>query len=123
MSKKEIVCGAVSLLAANKSFGRGDPGLSLIVQYKRPRQAQRRVRVSRFCGNRLLKVLADKDIEIVWIDERLHFLGVELMAARADKDYTLCDAVSFCVMRERSLTEGLTTDKHFEQEGFVRMLR
>ena len=32
------------------------------------------------------------------------------------KPYSLCDAASFVVMRERSIAEALTTDKHFEQE-------
>jgi predicted nucleic acid-binding protein len=41
---------------------------------------------------------------------------------RLDKDYSLCDAVSFLLMRARGLTDALTTDKHFEQEGFRRLL-
>lgn len=39
-----------------------------------------------------------------------------------DKNYSLCDAVSFILMRERGFTDALTTDKHFEQEGLVRLL-
>lgn len=34
----------------------------------------------------------------------------------------LCDAVSFVLMRMYGETEALTTDHHFEQEGFVRLL-
>jgi len=70
-----------------------------------------------------LRVLVDRGIEIVWVDERLHMEAVELIADRPDKSYSLCDAASFCVMRDRSIAEALTTDKHFEQEGFVRLLR
>jgi predicted nucleic acid-binding protein len=47
---------------------------------------------------------------------------MDLLNARMDKDYSLCDAVSFLVMRERGITAALTTDHHFEQEGFVRLL-
>lgn len=36
--------------------------------------------------------------------------------------YSLCDGLSFCLMRERGLTEALTTDRHFDQEGVVRLL-
>lgn len=43
--------------------------------------------------------------------------------ARLDKSYSLCDAISFLVMRQRGLSEALTTDHHFEQEGFVRLLK
>ncbi|MEH2285259.1 MAG: hypothetical protein V7K90_28760 [Nostoc sp.] len=42
--------------------------------------------------------------------------------ARQDKSYSLCDAVSFVLMRQRGVTEALTTDHHFEQEGFRRLL-
>jgi len=62
-------------------------------------------------------------VEVVWVDETLHRSGMDLLAARADKNYSLCDAVSFALMRERRLLEALTTDHHFEQEGFVRLLR
>ena len=66
------------------------------------------------------EILVDETIEIVWIDEDLHTKAVELLKNRKDKLYSLCDAVSFVVMRKRNITEALTTDHHFEQEGFVR---
>jgi predicted nucleic acid-binding protein len=47
---------------------------------------------------------------------------VGLLRARPDKTYSLCDAVSFVLMRERGVAEALTTDRHFEQEGFRRLL-
>jgi len=47
---------------------------------------------------------------------------MELLIAREDKTYSLCDAVSFVLMRQRGMTDALTTDRHFEQEGFVRLL-
>lgn len=69
------------------------------------------------------EVLTDASIEIVWVSEALHTEAVELMRARLDKTYSLCDAVSFVLMRGRGITEALTTDKHFVQEGFVRLLQ
>jgi len=62
------------------------------------------------------------DIEIIWVDEVLHRQALALIPARQDKTYSLCDAGSFVLMRERGIQEALTTDKHFEQEGFVRLL-
>jgi len=44
------------------------------------------------------------------------------MRERADKNYSLCDAASFVVMQQRGIVESLTTDKHFRQEGFIRLL-
>lgn len=69
------------------------------------------------------EVLADASVEIVWVDEDLHRRAVELMSERADKNYSLCDAASFVLMRKREISEALTTDKHFEQEGFIRLLK
>lgn len=63
------------------------------------------------------------DIELVWIDEQLHRAAFALLLARHDKEYSLCDAVSFVLMRQRNLYQALTTDKHFEQEGFIRLLK
>lgn len=68
-------------------------------------------------------ILTDGAIEIIWVDESLHNKAVELLQARQDKTYSLCDAVSFIVMRERGMTDALTTDKHFEQENFTRLLK
>ena len=45
-----------------------------------------------------------------------------LLENRLDKNYSLCDAVSFVVMREYQFLNALTTDKHFAQEGFRRLL-
>ena len=68
-------------------------------------------------------ILDDETIEIVWIDENLHIQAVELLQQRSDKSYSLCDAVSFVLMRDRKISEALTTDKHFEQEGFIKLLK
>jgi predicted nucleic acid-binding protein len=67
-------------------------------------------------------LLENPDIETIWVDETLHREAMTLLLARQDKTYSLCDAVSFVLMRQRNVTEGLTTDHHFEQEGFRRLL-
>lgn len=45
--------------------------------------------------------------------------GFDLYKARADKGYSLTDCISMITMRERSITEVLTHDRHFGQEGFT----
>ena len=67
-------------------------------------------------------LLENPDIETVWVNEPLHREAVELLMARQDKTYSLCDAVSFILMRHQGINEALTTDHHFEQEGFQRLL-
>ena len=69
------------------------------------------------------EILIDETVEIVWVNKDLHTKAVELLKNRKDKSYSLCDAVSFVVMRERKINEALTTDHHFEQEGFIRLLK
>jgi predicted nucleic acid-binding protein len=67
--------------------------------------------------------LADNpNVTMVWVDEDLHRMSLALLQHRIDKSYSLCDAVSFVLMRMYGETEALTTDHHFEQEGFVRLL-
>jgi predicted nucleic acid-binding protein len=46
-----------------------------------------------------------------------------LLPRRLDKEWSLCDAVSILVMQARHITEALSTDHHFEQVGFVRLLK
>lgn len=40
-----------------------------------------------------------------------------------DKEWSLTDCASFALMRERGVTEALAHDHHFEQAGFVALLR
>jgi predicted nucleic acid-binding protein len=67
-------------------------------------------------------LIANPDIDMIWVDEALHREALTLLMGRVDKTYSLCDAVSFVLMRQRHITEALTTDHHFEQEGFQRLL-
>jgi predicted nucleic acid-binding protein len=66
---------------------------------------------------------SDPAVTIVASDPALFAAGVELYAARDDKDWTLTDCISFVVMKRESLTEALTGDKHFEQAGFNALLK
>ncbi len=67
-------------------------------------------------------LLDDPDLTIIWVDRQLHRDALTLLQSRLDKAYSLCDAVSFVLMRERGMADALTTDRHFEQEGFRRLL-
>jgi uncharacterized protein len=67
-------------------------------------------------------LLESANVEVNWVDKMLHRRALDLLHARLDKTYSLCDAVSFILMHDRGITEALTTDRHFEQEGFVRLL-
>ena len=49
--------------------------------------------------------------------------GLELYLKRGDKEYSLTDCTSMNTMRSMSLSEALTNDHHFEQEGFTILIK
>jgi predicted nucleic acid-binding protein len=44
--------------------------------------------------------------------------GLKRYAARSDKSYSLTDCISMNVMESRGISQILSNDHHFEQEGF-----
>lgn len=62
-------------------------------------------------------------ITIVPLDSGLLNLGLERMARRADKDWSLTDCISFVVMEDQGIRDALTGDRDFEQAGFRVLLR
>ena len=62
-------------------------------------------------------------VRTIHIIQALDEAGWDLLKARPDKTWSLVDAVSFVVMQEQSITQALTTDRHFEQAGFERLLK
>ncbi len=67
-------------------------------------------------------LMHDPLTQVIWVDSGLAEQALDLLKDRPDKTYSLCDAVSFVVMRLQGVQEALTTDRHFDQEGFVRLL-
>ncbi|KOR38577.1 twitching motility protein PilT [Planktothricoides sp. SR001] len=62
-------------------------------------------------------------IEILHIDAETYTKAWQLLSSREDKNWSLVDCSSFVVMQQRNITEALTNDYHFEQAGFVRLLK
>jgi len=48
--------------------------------------------------------------------------ALELFKKRPDRDWCLVDCLSFIVMEEHRIIDALTSDEHFEQAGFHRIL-
>jgi predicted nucleic acid-binding protein len=67
-------------------------------------------------------ILDNPVVEMMWVTEECYRNALALLQARSDKTYSLCDAISFILMKERGITAALTTDRHFEQEGFRKLL-
>ncbi len=68
-------------------------------------------------------IRASHVLEIVHVDAQMDAAAYAFLKARADKEWSLVDAVSFLVMQERGITDALTTDHHFEQAGFIRLIK
>ena len=46
----------------------------------------------------------------------------EILARHTDKDWTLCDAISFAVLDARHIARAFTFDRHFRQFGRIQVL-
>jgi len=60
---------------------------------------------------------------MVYVNKTLNQQALDLLRRRVDKSWSLCDAVSFVLMHDFEVHEALTTDHHFEQAGFTRLLK
>jgi predicted nucleic acid-binding protein len=65
----------------------------------------------------------DSNTTIVLASSDLVARGMKLYSDRLDKEWSLIDCISFVVMKEMGITDALTADHHFEQAGFVALLR
>lgn len=68
-------------------------------------------------------VKADPNIAVVGCGDELRDAGIDLYRLRPDKYWSLTDCISFVVMQKQGITEAPTGDHHFEQAGFVALLK
>jgi predicted nucleic acid-binding protein len=50
-------------------------------------------------------------------------VALDFHSRHQDKDWTFTDCTSFVIMQERGIVEALTGDRHFEQAGFIALLK
>ncbi|MDQ3711236.1 MAG: PIN domain-containing protein [Acidobacteriota bacterium] len=67
-------------------------------------------------------ILLNVDVEVVAATNEVFLDALRLYESRRDKGYSLTDCISMNVCRELEITEILTHDNHFEQEGFKILL-
>jgi predicted nucleic acid-binding protein len=80
--------------------------------------------VSRLRGVRFVRsLLSDPNIDVRPKSRDSLFQGLGLYEARADQRYSLTDCVAMTAMRAAGITQVLTTDRHFEQEGFALLMK
>jgi predicted nucleic acid-binding protein len=62
-------------------------------------------------------------LQVVPISQSLFEAGWQLYSQRLDKNWGLTDCISFVIMQQEGITVAFTSDKHFEQAGFIRLLK
>ena len=67
-------------------------------------------------------VLNDPDVAVRPQSHQTFLEGLALYKARPDKGYSLTDSVSMEAMRQAGISEVLTHDGYFTQEGFIILL-
>ena len=73
-------------------------------------------------ANFLHNIYQLKSTKIITLNQDLLQSGLSLYEQRLDKDWGLTDCISFVVMQREQIQEAFTSDKHFEQAGFIRLL-
>jgi uncharacterized protein len=68
-------------------------------------------------------IAEDAGTEVVPQTRRLFQEACALYRQRLDKGWSLTDCASFVIMDERGIANALTYDAHFEQNGYVALLR
>jgi predicted nucleic acid-binding protein len=68
-------------------------------------------------------LLTDAQYTVVSLDLPLYEQGLLLYEARPDKQWSLTDCISFVTMKRDGINDALTADHHFEQAGFVALLK
>ena len=67
-------------------------------------------------------MFADERVTIVPQTPALFAAALELYRRRPDKTYSMCDCISMVVCGERAITDVLSADRDFEQEGLSLLL-
>jgi uncharacterized protein len=60
-----------------------------------------------------------KEVGLFWVEPVHHQEALDLMAAHADKEWSVTDCVSFVMMRSLGLRDAFTFDRDFVQAGFI----
>ncbi|HSR68104.1 MAG TPA: PIN domain-containing protein, partial [Acidobacteriota bacterium] len=63
-------------------------------------------------------VLSSQACRISWTDASLFNEAVDFMLKHEDKGWSFTDCLSFVVMKEKGVSQALTSDAHFHQAGF-----
>jgi predicted nucleic acid-binding protein len=63
-------------------------------------------------------ILSDEQVEVLSETRQTFLDGLTLYESRSDRAYSLTDCIAMNIMKKRGITDVLTHDAHFTQEGF-----
>lgn len=66
---------------------------------------------------------ASPAIEVVPQTSEIFYAALSLYSQRPDQSWSHTDCASFCIMQQQNISEALAYDRHFEQAGFIALLR
>ncbi len=69
------------------------------------------------------RLMADPNVEVVPQTSIQFREALTRYEERPDKAWSLVDCASFQIIEQRHVAEALTSDHHFEQAGFIALLR
>ena len=69
------------------------------------------------------RLQASSTIEVIPLSMDVFNQGLRFYRERPDKRWPLTDCISFVLMQQRGITDALTGDHHFEQAGFVSLMK
>lgn len=61
-------------------------------------------------------------LQIIPVSQALFSQGWQLYSQRPDKEWGLTDCTSFVVMLQEQITIAFTSDHHFQQAGFIKLM-
>ena len=70
----------------------------------------------------LTNILTSENCQVLWMTPERFEEVRRFFAKHADKDWSFTDCFSFCVMRERQISQALASDQHFRQAGFATLI-
>lgn len=69
------------------------------------------------------EILSSEHWTVIFIDQALTDMGIDLFRQRMDKDWGLVDCISMIVAEQNNIQDIMTADHHFEQAGFNCLLK
>jgi predicted nucleic acid-binding protein len=64
---------------------------------------------------------ASSRVSVIYSTRELEMEAVRILAKYGDQRFSLCDAISFAIMKDSGIKDAFSFDQHFETAGFRRL--